>query len=188
MNKIGTLQKKILLTLLGGVALGLSRSPNQYFRTLRQIRKDWQSIEQQNFNRSVRNLSAKKLVEETIYSDDSFSLALTKEGKRQARMFSLLEGSMNFKKPKIWDKKWRIVVFDIPETDRAFRDILRCHLRDLKFIKLQNSVFVSPHPFEKIILKVVKIYSAEKYVRVITALTIDNEKSIKARFKKMNCL
>ncbi|HBR71810.1 MAG TPA: PaaX family transcriptional regulator, partial [Candidatus Moranbacteria bacterium] len=43
--------------------------------------------------------------------------------------------------------------FDIPEKDRIFRGILREHLYELKFFRLQNSVFVSPHPFEKMILE-----------------------------------
>ncbi|KKU53381.1 MAG: hypothetical protein UX75_C0041G0016, partial [Candidatus Moranbacteria bacterium GW2011_GWE2_47_10] len=38
MYKFGPVQKKIMITLLGGVALGVSASPRQYFDTLRKIR------------------------------------------------------------------------------------------------------------------------------------------------------
>ena len=99
-------------------------------------------------------------------------------------MLDLLGGSISFKKSKDWDKKWRIVLFDIPEKDRAFRDILRGHLRELKFFKLQHSVFVSPHPFEVAILELTELYSAQAYVRVITAEKIDNEDSLKRHFSK----
>jgi len=185
MYKFGTVQRKIMLALLGGVALGLSGSPRQYFRTLRKLQKEWSKINQQNFNRSIRRLSAEKLIEEKKMPDGSFKLILTKQGKRQAKILSLLgSSSINFKKPKKWDRKWRIVLFDIPEKDRVFRDILREHLRELGFFKLQHSVFVSPHPFEKPISELISLYSAEPYVRVVTAAYIDNQNKIKNHFFK----
>jgi DNA-binding transcriptional regulator PaaX len=184
MYKFGPIQQKILLTLLGGLALGLSSSPRQYFKTFRKIRKEWESINQRNFNRSVRRLAREKLIEEKILSDGSFKLILTKRGKRQAKIFKMLGGAINFKKPKYWDGKWRLVIFDIPENDRIFRDILREHLYALNFFKLQQSVFVSPYPFEKLILELVSLYEAQSYVRVITATFIDNGSRLKKHFFK----
>ena len=184
MYKFGSVQKKILLTLLGGVALGMSSSPTQYFSTFRKLRKEWVKIDQRNFNRSIRQLSREKLIEETVLPDGSFKLVLSKSGKEQAKTLSLLGNSINFKKPKKWDGKWRIVLFDIPEKDLMFRNILREHLYALEFFKLQHSVFVSPHPFEKSILELVSLYAAEPYVRVITATAIDNEKRLKKHFFK----
>ena len=184
MYKFGPVQKKIMITLLGGVALGVSASPRQYFDTLRKIRKEWSKSNRYNFDRSLRRLSSEKLIEEKILPDGSFKLVLTKKGEEQARRLDLLGGSINFKKPKKWDKKWRIVIFDIPEKDRVFRNILRAHLGELKFFKLQHSVFVSPHPFEDAILELTRLYSAQAYVRVITAEKIDNEDSLKRHFSK----
>jgi len=184
MYKFGPVKRKILLTLLGGVMLGLSPNPRQYFRTFRKIRKEWSEIDQRNFNRSFVKLSDEKLIEEQILPNGSFRLILTEKGREQAKMLSLLGSTINFKKPKRWDGKWRVVLFDIPEKNRVFRDILREHLRALQFRKLQHSVFVSPHPFEKAILELIALYSAEKYVRVITAFKIDNEAKLKKYFFK----
>jgi hypothetical protein len=184
MYKFGTVQRKILLVLLGGVALGLSGSPRQYFKTFRKLQKEWQKIDQRNFNRSIRKLSDEKLIEEKILSDGSFRLVLTKDGKQQAKALKLLGSSINFKKPKHWDGKWRIVLFDIPEKNRLFRDILREHLYALDFLKLQHSVFISPYPFEKPILELVALYSAEPYVRVVTATKIDNESRLRKHFSE----
>lgn len=184
MYRFGQTKKKILLALLGGVSLGLSSSPRQYFTNLRKIRKEWKKISQGNFDRSIKALSREKLIEERILPDGSFKLVLTDKGKKQAGKLDLVGNSINLKKPKKWDGKWRIVIFDIPEKDRDFRDILRNHLRELKFFKLQNSVFISPHPFEKMMLDLVHLYSAEPYVRVITAESIDNEDMLKRHFSK----
>lgn len=182
MYKFGPVQKKILLALAGGVALGLSGSPRQYFKTFRKLRYEWKKIDRRSFVRSYKKLSDCKLVEEKKLPDGSFKLVLTEEGKRQARILSLMGSSIKFKKPKRWDGKWRIVLFDIPEKSRAFRDILREHLRELKFYKLQHSVFVSPEPFEKPILELISLYSAQPYVRVITATKIDNEQRVRRHF------
>lgn len=184
MYKFGAVQKKILLGLAGGVALGMSSSPKAYYRTLRMIRKDWTKINQQTFARSIKRLSEEKLFEEKRMTDGSLKLMLTVKGKRQAGILSLMSSSLNFKKSKHWDGKWRLVIFDIPEKDRIFRDILRSHLQELGFYKLQNSVFVSPHPFEKPILELVELYFATSYVRVITAIKIDNDDRIKKYFFK----
>ena len=182
MYKFGSVQKKIMIMLLGSVALGMSSSPRQYFRTFRLLRKDWKKVDQYSFNRSIKRLSGEKLVEEKRLPNGSFKLVLTAKGKEQARKLDLLGSSITFKKSKKWDKKWRIVIFDIPEKDRIFRDILREHLKELKFFKLQHSVFISPYPFKKAILELVRLYSAEQYVRVIIAVDIDNQEKIKKHF------
>lgn len=44
-----------------------------------------------------------------------------------------------------WDKKWRIVMFDIKEVNRQARDSLRSKLKELGFGILQKSVLISPH-------------------------------------------
>lgn len=184
MYKFGPTQKKIMIALLGGVALGLSSSPRGYFDTLRKIRKEWKKADRYNVERSVRKLSKEKLVREIRMKDGSLKLVLTEKGRKQARFLSFLGSSINFKKPKKWDGKWRLVMFDIPEKDRLFRDVLRRHLKTLKFRKLQHSVFVSPYPFEKPILELIALYSAEKYVRVVTAERVDNENQLKKIFFK----
>ena len=184
MIRIGKNQQKIMLVLLGGVALGCSSSPKKYFDTFGKIKSEWRGINRRSFNYSVRQLSREKLIEEERTSDGSFRLVLTEKGKEEALKLSLLGSVINFKKPKKWDKRWRVVIFDIPERDRLFRDVLRKHLFALEFYKLQQSVFVSPYPFEKPILELVGLYSAERYVRVITAVSMDNEEALKAYFFK----
>lgn len=45
-----------------------------------------------------------------------------------------------------WDGRWRLVLFDIPESQRTHRTRLCRGLRQLRFGYLQNSVWVSPDP------------------------------------------
>jgi len=184
MYKLGKTQQKILLALVGGVALGSVGSPTRYYRILRSIRKDWQRINQQNFNRSIRKLAHTKLIEERRLKDGSYKLVATESGRTQARLLSIVGNSIRFKIPQHWDKKWRIVSFDIPEKERFFRKVLRDHLKALNFLQLQQSVFISPHPYEKPMAKLVAFYNAEPYVQIITAINIQNTTAIKKHFFK----
>ena len=47
---------------------------------------------------------------------------------------------------KPWDKKIRVVVFDIPEKERNFRKWLRTELGLLLFKPLQKSVYIGKYP------------------------------------------
>jgi phenylacetic acid degradation operon negative regulatory protein len=46
----------------------------------------------------------------------------------------------------VWDKKWRIVLFDIPESQRTVRQLFRLKLMDLGVRMLQSSVWITPSP------------------------------------------
>lgn len=184
LTRIGPVQQKIILLLFGGIALGLSYSPTQYYRTLRLMRRDWNRINQQSFNRSIRSLCQEKLLREIRRPDGTVFLELTPPGRKQARYLSIFGNSMKIKPPKKWDKLWRVVIFDIPEKKRQFRDILRDHLKMIGFKELQQSVFIFPYPCEKEISCLTDLYSATRYVRILTVKTIDNEKALKERFFK----
>ena len=45
-----------------------------------------------------------------------------------------------------WDKKWRIVIFDIPQELHKERVVFRNRLKSIGFIALQKSVFAFPYP------------------------------------------
>ncbi len=50
--------------------------------------------------------------------------------------------------PRRWDKKWRVVIFDIKERNRGTRTRLRRELQSIGFKMLQASVWVYPYPCE----------------------------------------
>lgn len=178
---LGTAQQKILLLLLGGLALGLSGSPKRYFRILKTIGKEWREIERHALRRAIQKLYESKLVEAKAHKDGSTTLILSEEGKKRALTFKIDE--MQIRQPKMWDKKWRIVTFDIPEEQKRVRDALRGHLRRLGLSELQKSVFVYPYPCINEIDFIVEWFNIRPYVRQITADFIDNELHLKSRFK-----
>ena len=180
-ERIGTTQKKILLLLLGGVALGLSGTPRQYFRVLREIAADWKEIDRWALKRAIASLYESKLVGEKSNRDGTYTLVLTEGGKKRALAYNM--ETMAIKKPATWDRKWRIVMFDIPERLRKSRDALRVQLSGLGFYELQKSVFVHPYHCVDEVDYVVEFYGLRKYVRSVVAVSVDNELHIKQWFK-----
>lgn len=78
---------------------------------------------------------------EKVIKDGKPYFRLTSQGKKKIeRDFPLL--SLQRKK---WDKKWRIVIFDIAEAFRKRRDILREKLEELGLGMLQRSVWITPY-------------------------------------------
>lgn len=55
------------------------------------------------------------------------------------------------KLPRKWDKKWRVIIFDIPEKKKAIRERAREILLAAGFQRLQDSVWVFPYDCEDII-------------------------------------
>ncbi len=49
---------------------------------------------------------------------------------------------------QVWDKKWRIILFDIPAELQSKRHAFRHHLRTIGAYMIQKSVFVFPYPCE----------------------------------------
>ncbi|MCK9344511.1 MAG: hypothetical protein M0P64_00100 [Candidatus Pacebacteria bacterium] len=174
------LQKKILLLLYGGLALGLTHNPKQYFRVAREMNKEWQKIHRNSLNRAIRSLYESKLVETKDNHDGTLTLVLSKEGKRLALTYDIQ--NMGIKTPAKWDSKWRIVMFDVPERYKKTREALRMHFKNMEFYEFQKSVFVHPYPCAKEIEYLMEFYQARKFIRLIVATEIDNALELKRHF------
>jgi phenylacetic acid degradation operon negative regulatory protein len=60
-----------------------------------------------------------------------------------------------------WDKKWRMVIFDIPEVTRRDRDFLRSQLQWLGFLELQKSVWIFPYEIKSELGDFIKLCNIE---------------------------
>ena len=99
---------------------------------------------------------------EKIVKEGKVYLRLSGEGgEKIARDFPLLA----FQKTK-WDRKWRLVLFDIAELNRRTRDVLRRKLRELGFGMFQQSVYISPHNFTKDLLEFLNAARLSDFVYV----------------------
>ncbi len=176
----GEIQQKVLLLLFGGLALGLSGSPKAYFQIIKTASKNWREIEKRALRRAIKSLYESKLIDEKQNKDGSITIILTADGKKKALTYQLDE--MKIKKPVRWDKKWRIVLFDIPENRKKIREILRFHLKKMGFCELQKSVFAHPFDCKDEIDYLIEFYDIRRFVRFMIADSIDNELHLQQKF------
>ncbi len=80
-QRLGDNQRKVLILLLGGLALGLSSSPKTYFKVLKEMGKEWKEVNRQILKRTIKSLYESKLIKEKENSDGTITLVLTDKGK-----------------------------------------------------------------------------------------------------------
>ena len=173
-------KKKILLLLMAGISLSLTRSPRGYFKILRNLPKEWKEIKRRRLKAIVKEFHNNRLVSFKENKEGFAEIVLTKEGERKALKFKIDE--MEIKKPAKWDGQWRIVIFDIPERFKKAREALRNKLKDLGFIKLQESVFVFPYECEDEINFIVEVFLIRPFVRFMRVKSFTNEEQIRVNF------
>ncbi len=93
--------------------------------------------------RDVIKRSMTRLVKQGLLSWENSKLRLTRKGESELRRLTLAE--LSRPRPRRWDEKWRVLIFDIPEKRKNLRVRLRSTLQALGFSRLQDSVWVYPY-------------------------------------------
>src|SRR3989339_1724517 len=173
-------KQKILLLLSSGVVLGLSRSPKNYFKVMKGLPSAWKEINKNRLYRVVREFYNDRLIDYKEDKDGFVKIILTKEGEKKALKFKIDE--MDIKKPAKWDGEWRIVIFDIPERFKKAREALRKKIKDLGFVKLQESVFVFPYECEDEIDFITEVFLIRPFVKFVRVKSFTNEEKLRINF------
>lgn len=87
---------------------------------------------------------------------------------------------------KFFPKKdgiWKIVIFDIPETKRYVRTVLRSKLESLGFKKWQNSIWISPYYIDPGIEQEINELAKHFFVRLIKTTDINVTEDLEKLFK-----
>lgn len=178
--KIGPIGQKILLLLLGGIALGLTRSPRGYFKIIKAIRYDWKTIDRRSLYPAVRNLHHGKLIEIKDRQNGTTTVTLTPAGKQRALAYQIDE--LEIRPMQKWDHKWRIVLFDMPEKRKKARDALTRTFKRMGFYQFQKSVFITPYHCIDELTFVIEFFALRPYVKYILAESLDDESRLKKHF------
>lgn len=180
-RRMGPTMQKILLLLGGGLALGLSGRPDTQFRVMRGMAREWKAINRRALYDAIRNLYRSKMIECKTNGDGTMTMVLTDNGKRKALQYDL--GKMKIQKPARWDKEWRMVIFDIPESMKAGRNALAAKLKQLGFYSMQKSVFIYPYECKDEVDFIVEVFGLRPYVRFLIARETDIDLDLKHHFK-----
>lgn len=166
--RYGKLTGKILALLSNGLLLGYSRSKSNRRELLEECDKIWLSIDRNELFQALRLLNVYGFLKLNEDNRGVAKISLTPKGRERGTYFNL--ESLSIPKPKRWDKKWRVVAFDIPEEKRKIRNALRTRLKNLGFHELQRSVFVFPYPCGDEVNILVNVFNLQECVRFAEAV------------------
>ncbi|HRY62494.1 MAG TPA: CRISPR-associated endonuclease Cas2 [Candidatus Paceibacterota bacterium] len=127
------------------------------------------------------NVSRKRLIEAGLLIYKDGFLRLTKRGEDKMREFEAR--NFELEKPRRWDGKWRVLIFDIKESRKYVRDKVRYTLRSVGFIRLQNSVWVYPYDCEDLVTMFKADMKIGKDLLYIIADKIENDNFAREHFK-----
>lgn len=128
---------------------------------------------------ALRRLEQRGLVERSALNRGK--IVLTSKGKQHAKRLHEAQ-SITIRKPKQWDGRWRVIIFDIWERRRGVRNALRKALTKAKFVRLQNSIWVYPYECEEFIAFLRTDLKLGKSVLYIVAEGIEGDSSLKEHF------
>ncbi len=141
-------------------------------------------IEQNNQVSRQRKYYVGKVIRELIKNDliivrgDKY--LLSEKGEKELERYLDIEEVITV--PKIWDGKFRVIIFDIPENKRAIRAAVREQLIVWGFIRLQNSVWVYPYECQKIISLLKTRFGVLRDVLYLQVDYLENDSWLKKEF------
>ena len=127
--------------------------------------------------RTLRHLESDGLVRVQKKEDGNFVL-LTSKGE----LIVLLNKAAIVRQGK-WDHKWRIIIFDIPETSKNKRREFRLLLKQNNFAKLQASVYASPYPLNREAISYLRRTGLMGYIRILKVEEMDDDLDLRKKFK-----
>lgn len=136
-------------------------------------------IDKSDFSKKIHYLKQKGLIRKVCEGKSDY-IELTEKGVE--RLDKLETWDIKVVRPKKWDKRWRIVIYDIKEKDRTTRNAIRKILYKIGFLQIQKSVFVYPFECNAEIDQICKVYGERDAIKYMIADIIEGEESIIEKF------
>ena len=180
-SRRGEMLDRVLST-IENAAIAITRHPRHTsisaYKAMREFEK-LQDISDRQLRSITSYIVAKKYITVTKQGNAA-EIALTESGKKTVARQALL--ALKPRKQTVWDRKWRIVIFDIPNPLKTARDAFAATLKRLGFIHVQKSVFISPYPCEEELEVVADYFGVADCIEIIIAERIWHEQKYKSHF------
>ncbi|MEK7175952.1 MAG: CRISPR-associated endonuclease Cas2 [Patescibacteria group bacterium] len=173
--KRGKIQEAILLTLASGGRLGAELIVEQAIEHLTGIDYPLSKRKNETIKSAASRLRQKGLIQ---FKDGYYSL--TDSGKLILDKWQM--SRYKIEKPRKWDNKWRVIIFDIPEKKRGLRTRAREILKVAGFQRLQDSVWVFPYDCEDVIGLMKTDMGIGKYLLYMIVDQLENDRFLRMDF------
>lgn len=132
----------------------------------------WKRFNIPYLKRTVRRLEKQKLVE--INEDEGVQIVkISEQGKRRILRYAIDE--LSIEKPRVWDREWRLISYDIPGNLKTLRNVFREYLLAWGFFPLHESVLLHAYPCERQVEFLREYLGVGKYVRIFSVSRIEND-------------
>lgn len=135
--------------------------------------KEWEKYNLSRLRTLLKRLNAQKVVEVT---DEE--VRVTDKGKLKILKYKLDE--MEIKRKT--DGKWRVIIYDVANLKKYQRDVFRKMLKRLRFLRLQESVYLTPFVCDAEIEYLREMFDIGKDVLVLKVKEIENAQVYKKYF------
>lgn len=125
-----------------------------------------------------------RLKQAGILIKEGDKLKLTEKGKEES-LFAYIDAETAVYKTNFfqkWDGAWRILLFDIPENKRKYRDYLRKVLKRIGFKELQRSIWLYPYPVPSFLKEIVFHKDICAHSRLITTSKLEGDDDLRKIF------
>jgi DNA-binding transcriptional regulator PaaX len=166
--------------LMAGVIYLAASSP-YFVLDLQKNFKRWRKYQRKDISNTFARLKRKGYIN-IEKKNHQIYISLTEQGRKKAGWFQI--DALKIKRPKKWDKKYRIVIFDISQLKKIYREALRGKLKELGFYPFQKSVWL--HAFDcRDEIELLKEFFglSDEEMRLIIAEDIGKDTKIKQFFK-----
>ena len=172
--------KDLLKLLAAGMIIGLTVAFPTAPLALAPLFIDRRKFQGYRFNQTVKRLKKQKMVE-FVMQEGRMVLKITEAGRVRALSYKI--DDIRIEKPKKWDKKWRMVVFDIPEKEKVLRDAFRTKLKEMGFFQFQESVWVHPYPCLDQVEFIRELLYVSVNARYVVAQRIEDDEDLRKHFE-----
>lgn len=137
-------------------------------------------LSEDDFSRTRQVFKRRKFISLKPRGDGVYAIAITEKGKERA--LGEIYRDLKLEKRKKWDGVWRVVIFDISEKHKGEREGFRHRLEQLGLHRLQESVFVSPHPCKEEVYFLISLFGVGAYTRFFTTADLGDVETLKRHF------
>jgi len=124
--------------------------------------------------------SASKLAKRGLLKFENGYYQLTSAGEKLLSLWELAD--YKIKKPKRWDKKWRVIIFDIPQKKAVVRDHVTAMFRRVGLLRLQDSVWVYPYDCEDLVALLKTDLGVGKYILYMIVEELEGDRHLREDF------
>ena len=122
-------------------------------------------FQKSKFLQDLKRLQVRELIEYRESPNGEVRMVLKSAGKKLVLHYDI--DKIEIKKQKTWDKKWQMIIFDIPIKKRMASNALSTKLKSMGFYQLQKSIYIHPFPCENEIEFIASVFDIRKHLLIL---------------------